>query len=158
MPAPDNIIELYKFENAIETAVKNALIDEDITAIKTRDADVKTTPLADVRFTLTAGQRYYKVLANGTQRDAKFKGLVEVSIVTDRANNDEDHDTIVSTTRNLIYDFNDTLNPLLTYHAILDVVESGTPREIDSEKNHDVSRVSFEIDFCIRTDCWPMAA
>lgn len=154
MQATD-ILDLYKYEDAIETAVKTLLSANEITASRQRDAATLATPRAEVQFTTGSGIEHYHNFPGANPRPDTFSGSLSVGIVTDRTKNDADHTTIRAKVRNLIYDFRDSINVLLSYHAILRVLESGTSPLVTAEDNQDVSTVNFTVDFCIRTDAWP---
>jgi len=153
MPAA-NVIDLYRYEDAIETAVKTLLQANGIAAYKQQDTAETVTPRAEIQFAPGAAEEHYHLFLNGDQRPDVFTGSLQVAVVTNRETNGLDHSTVRATVRHLIYGFLETLNPLLAYHAIYRVLESGSSPTIQPEENHDRTEINFSVEFNIRTDAW----
>lgn len=150
-----SIISLYEFEDAIETAVKALMTTNSITAYRQRDTTTVVTPYVDIQLTAGGGIEHYHGFTDGSRRPDVFSGSLAVGIVTDRGVNAVSHSTFRATVRNIIAGFMENINPLLSYHAILNVLEAGTSPTLLTEENQDRSVVNFAIQFCIRTDAWP---
>lgn|GEM_PF-1749358 len=154
-PATD-INDIYDYETAIETAVKTLLTDNGITAVRQRDTAELATPRVDVQFAVGAGEDHSHVFRNGEQRPDIFNGNLRLQVVTSRNQNDTNHGTFRAKVREAIYKWRDSLNPILAYHAVLKVLESGTVPDIVEDQDQDVSIVNFNIVFCVRADAWPI--
>ena len=156
MQATD-ILDLYKYEDAMNTALKTAIETLGITAVKQRDSDVNETPRARIQFAM-GGDPFenFHTMPDGKKRGQAFRGNLLLDVITNRRNNDSDHSTIVATVRNLVHGCLNTINPLLNYHAIFrPALEGPTIPGIAQEENQDMSTLNFTLDFCIRTDAWP---
>lgn len=146
---------LYKIEDAMETAVKTLFEQNSITGLRQRDADSAATPRATIQFTVGANTEHYHIFPNGETRPDIWSGSLSIGVVTDRTKNNSDHSSIRAKIRHLLYSFATTLNPILAYHSIMRVLESGTTPTVISDQNQDMSEINFTVNFCIRPDAWP---
>ena len=159
MQATD-ILKLYKYEDAMNTALKTAIEALAITAVRQRDSDVNSTPRARIQFAMSGDpfENFHR-MPNGTKRGQAFRGNLLLDAITNRTREAEGaepgHATIVAKLRNMVYSFIENINPALPYHAIMRVLEGATIPGINAEENQDMSTINFTVDFCIRTDAWP---
>lgn len=152
-----NILDLYKYEDAIETAAKALMTTNSITSYRQRDTTTVATPYVAIQFTPGEDMKHWHLFTDGSKRSDTFKGNITFSVVTDRGVNATSHVTLQSTVRNIVDGFQENINALLSYHAILEVTDSVTSPTVQSEDNQDQSAINCGLQFCIRTDAWPNA-
>lgn len=159
MAAPD-FPTLYDFETQMDGAWTDYLIANGVPAVKQRGASVLATPRVEVKFTTGAasGSMHGFAAAEYKPRPDRFAGTLSLVVATNRSKNDSGHGTSRGTVRGFVADFlrvQTTEN--LPYLWIFDIMDSGTSETVDDENNADISTLTFNIKFGIRSDAWPVA-
>jgi hypothetical protein len=159
MAAPD-FTTLYDFETQMDSAWSAYLIAQGLSAPKQRGAAVLATPRVEVKFTTGAatGSMHPFVTAEYKPRPDRFAGSLLLRVVTNRTKNDSSHSTQRGAVRGYVADFlrvQTTDN--LPYLWIFDIMDGGTTESTNDEDSADISDLTFNIKFGIRSDAWPVA-
>lgn len=154
-----NYTDLYNFEDTIEAAVGAELEDRGMgTVLLVRATDTRSNPRIEVDCQVGANLNIGGLRSSDNEPYSRaWAGRLLVSYVSRRgdATQRAAHGTNVSLIRWTMQDL-DALNARLTYHAFARILETGTTRTTIPDADEDVSTISFEWQFEILPDAWPM--
>lgn len=154
MPAP-TIDALFAFEDEIESAIQEMFTAIPYNAYRQRDTDSKGTPFVTVQ--LAVGGETGRIHQGATvfYPDA-WTGTLTIGVVTTRGAAGISHTTEVSKVRRYMAEWTARLTSVqLPYHAIAEISASGTSPQIEGDKDHDLSLLTYTIKWMIRTTAWP---
>jgi hypothetical protein len=159
-PAPTWDV-LYRFEDYIEAAAKSVLKSRGFVSVYIQqDTDDIVTPRVSLQFTVTGAIEHYGIREIDQQLFVdRWQGRLTAAIVTDRSVNKHAHSAIRAKTRQYLSQwqlYNTTL--LLPYHELVRCMEGPSSPIIRAEEDEDVSEISWDIIFGIRSWAWPEEA
>lgn len=159
MTAPD-IDTLYMLEDQIEPAVQKILEDNGFKASIQREAEPREAPYINVQLTVGAARNHMAMQRGRAYRDA-WDGSLALEIVTrrkdDRAGNGATEHSRMRAKVRRIMQIGERLfgSNALPYHALTDIVESGTQPQVSDDDGLDRSIITFSLVISIRSIAWP---
>lgn len=156
MPAA-SIQALYDFEAEIETAIKTACTAASVTAVIQRETGDVATPYVAIQFVQGAGMGHLHK-HDSVWREDKWEGEVQITIRTERSQNNATHATYRKAIRKVMSEWQVAttgINALLTYLRLLDCKTAGNSPEINTEENIDESTMRYSTPFEIKSSAWP---
>lgn len=156
MPAPD-LKTLTEVDAAIEAAVVSILSDASVTAARQRDTEEIATPHVRVQCSLGAPTgRLHTVKVAGEYRQDMWAFTLHVGIVTNRADEAQDHEDLRADVRAALWAWQAAFNSTaLPYHSIARFDAAGTSPEVEDENNLDISALQYSGVVCVRAGAWP---
>ena len=152
---------LYRFEDYIEAAAKTILTARNVTTVYIQqDTTDLVTPRASLQFVVGGAIEHYGMRASDGQMFVdRWQGRLTVEVATARNVNKSSHSAIRSKVRQYLGQWGlFRTDALLPYHDIARVFEGPSSPIIRTEEDEDVSQISFEIIFGIRSGAWPTSA
>lgn len=159
MPA-SNIETIYRFEEALEAAVKTNLTDNaSLTTYRQRDTTANVSaPFAAVQLS--------GITADGTQHadsggtfgwDADFTGTLTVVVATNRVKEggSSTHTATLGKVRRYLLDLMKWTDAAIPYLKVWCVNCAGSQPTVDEEALLDLTTLTFRVRFLIREDAWP---
>lgn len=158
MPAATNWLDLYKFEDAIESAALAIIAGAGIqNAYIQRAAEEIATPSVGVQLSVGGATEHYgRREGDGEIFLDTWTGTLTFAIMTDRTRNRAFHTDNLAKLRWLMQNVQ-AFEPLMPFHQITKIIETGTSPQLKAEDDRDVSEISFAIIFNIRAGSWPAA-
>jgi hypothetical protein len=162
MPAAENILTLYQFEEQVEPYIKTALVTAGLASgavFVSQSGETLQTPSTSIG--LSVGQvmpRKEIVTGHTYPLFSQWNVALRFLTRTNRDANPSLHQTHRAAIRYVMNEIFSLVNALLPHHAFATVpMESGTSIGIDEENNHDVTSMNFTAVLGIKPDAWPEA-
>lgn len=174
MSAPD-IETLYQIEEAVQSAVKDALVTLGVTessVIVGQSLESLTCPCIQVWVQLGAANGHLISPPTLTYFVPDMWSIVISARVRTNRRDDQhtpqdgdpadqptpdQHKVMRAKLRYMCGDIFAKVNTLLSYHALSEVRENGSQILVDEENNHDITDIQFAGVVGIKPDAWPAA-
>jgi hypothetical protein len=159
MPQASNWEDLYKFEDAHESAAQSILTAQGLTAYIQRNEGEIVTPSVGVQFTVGPALERYGFRASdgaGPFLDL-WSARLTFAVTTQRGKNNSQHDSLRAKIRYRMQDLSLWNTTRLPFHQVAKILEAGTSIQVLDDKDRDISEINFNVIFAIRHDAWPAA-
>lgn len=156
MPAPD-LLTIYKFEDAVESAAESILRDEgDFENVySARSEQEAIFPLIAIKYIHGAATGKQKAFSSTDVRDISFRFQLVFAVETARTENAPDHAPYRAKIRVLMMQFVTHFNSRLLYLNIANLTDGGNTPEVRGEDDTDISTMTYNGVMQIRDTAWP---
>lgn len=159
MPAA-NIETIYRFEEALEAAVKTNLTDNaGLTTYRQRDTTGNVTaPFAAVQISgITADGNQHIDSGSTFGWDSDFTASLTVVVATNRVKEggSSTHTATLGKVRRYILDLTKWTDAAIPYLKVWNVNIAGSQPAVDEDDRLDLTTLTFRVRFLIRENAWP---
>lgn len=159
MPA-DNIETIYRFEEALEAAVKaNLTANASLTTYRQRDTSGNVSaPFAAVQVSGITADGTQRVDSGGTFGwDSDFTATLTVVVATNRVKEagSSTHTATLGKVRRYLLDLTKWTDAALPYLKVWCINCNGSQPAVDEDGRLDLTTLTFRVRFLTREDAWP---
>jgi hypothetical protein len=158
MPQASSWLDIYKFEEVLETAVAAELTDRGMpSVVRVWDESETVHPRTVVDLQVATPEDSYSPRASDGQMFLRsWNCRLHITIYTVRSIAAERtaHAGYLSKVRWAMQDWA-AINARMTYHEIVTILEAGTSRLQMPDNDMDVSDVQFAVRLAVKPDSWP---
>jgi len=159
MPTAPSVETLYQFEDEIESAIVEMFDAIPFNCYRQQDTDNKATPFVAVQLVMGAeqGRTHTRTVGSTTYYMPDFfSGTLNLAVVTGRNQNAASHVSYVAKVRRYMAEWTARLTSVqLRYHQIARIDMQSTAPNISAEQDHDMTMLSYAIEFEINKNVWP---